>query len=89
MLCEPPARPAHGSIHSVQAGQASYRVGDLVRYQCSQGFMMVGSAVTACTELSSWSRPPPSCVTACTYPGTLAGARLDKVRLLYNCPTGM
>ena len=38
-----------------------------------------GSPVAACTHTRAWSRPAPSCLTACTYPGTAHGGMVDKV----------
>ena len=42
-------------------------------------FLTSGSPVSACTDDKSWSRPSPTCVTACTYPGTAYGGIIDKV----------
>ena len=56
-----------------------FRVGDIVKFQCSTGYMMSGSPVAACTHTRAWSRPAPACVTACTYPGTAQGGLIDKV----------
>ena len=36
--------------------------------------------MSACTDDKSWSRPSPTCVTACTYPGTAYGGIIDKVK---------
>jgi len=82
--CQAPRAPHHGMIHPGFPGQEVFKVGDIVKFHCETGFMMQGSPVSACTDSSSWSRPPPRCVTACTYPGTTSGGIIDKVKFYYE-----
>ena len=82
--CQAPRAPRHGMIHPGFPGQEVFKVGDIVKFHCETGFMMQGSPVSACTDSSSWSRPPPRCVTACTYPGTTSGGIIDKVKFYYE-----
>ena len=79
-----PSPPLHGTVHPSSPGQDVFQVGDIVKYHCNTGYMMSGSPVSACTDTSSWSRPPPRCVTACTYPGTARAGIIDKVKFYYE-----
>ena len=96
ITCGAPPSPANGSVHTLIQGQTIFQVGDLVNYHCDHGFMMQGDGVAACTEDSLWTNTTPTCITACTYPGTSPGASLDVVQFYYlpqervrfTCATG-
>ena len=58
-------------------------VGDLVRFHCQSGYMMVGHPLASCKPSGEWSRPAPQCVRACTYPGALIAGTISNVKFYY------
>ena len=53
------------------------KVGRIVKFHCKSGFMMEGQPVMTCSEgtedgihVGKWTGEIPTCVRACTYPGT-------------------
>ena len=83
ITCRLPPAPVNGSVHTIEKDKNIFQVGDLVRFHCDHGFMMQGYGETSCTEEAVWSNTTPTCITACTYPGTSQGASLDVVQFYY------
>jgi len=79
VFCPMPLVPDHGALQTT----GPFRVGDISRFVCNLGFMMVGESVSACIGKGTWSSPSPTCVTACTYPGTPPGGYLDNIQFYY------
>ncbi|XP_023325982.1 complement receptor type 2 isoform X2 [Eurytemora carolleeae] len=80
IMCPPPTIPIHGELQT----PGPFRVGDIARFVCKIGHIMKGSSFSACIGDGTWSDTPPSCTTACTYPGSSPGGFLDPVRFYYK-----
>ncbi len=59
------------------------KVGRMVTFHCNPGYMMVGQPVMTCSEgsenglyVGKWTGEIPSCVKACTYPGSVIGGKM-------------
>lgn len=61
--CPSPLMPAHGKLAEWVSIPLSgmYGVGDLVQYNCNEGYNLTGEASIVCTETGFWSHPPPFC----------------------------
>ncbi|XP_073987217.1 hig-anchoring scaffold protein isoform X2 [Rhodnius prolixus] len=79
--CTPPTAPENGYL----AGRSTtYKAGDLVQFSCNHDFMMSGQPIIACQENGRWSGPTPSCVRACSYPGTVISGSISSVKFHYR-----
>jgi len=79
--------PEQGYLSRVDGGRIDpndYRVGDGIRFHCRPGHMMEGHPLAECNAQGEWSRPPPTCVRACTFPGSIVGGRISTVRFFYR-----
>jgi len=83
-LCPKPPSNPHSTLQPQHPGQVKFRAGDVVRYSCVTGYQMVGESVSACLKDGTWSRSPPECQRACTYPGSSKGLLIDKVQFYYK-----
>ena len=62
------------------------KVGKMVKFHCNPGFMMEGQPIMTCSEstanaangvhLGKWTGKVPTCVRACTYPGSVIGGKM-------------
>lgn len=67
------------------------KVGKMVKFHCNPGYMMEGQPVMTCGESTSngvhfgkWNGDVPTCVSACTYPGSVIGGMMvSDVRFYY------
>lgn len=78
--CSAPTIPEYGYAQ----GSGDYKAGDVVQFNCNQGFMIDGQPIIVCQESGRWSGPVPKCVQACTYPGTTVGSTLTPAKFFYN-----
>ncbi|XP_061076047.1 LOW QUALITY PROTEIN: CUB and sushi domain-containing protein 3-like [Conger conger] len=70
--CGDPGTPAHGSRE-----ESSFRVGGKVRFTCSTGSTLYGSAERMCFPNGTWSGKQPTCKPVhCGNPGTPANSRV-------------
>ncbi len=49
------------------------RVGEYVTYACDKGFLIDGEPTANCVGNGEWSSQAPTCVRACSYPGSPEG----------------
>ncbi|QQP37640.1 Uncharacterized protein FKW44_017976 [Caligus rogercresseyi] len=61
-----------------------FYVGDMVKFRCKAGYMMEGQPVLRCGESGQWSNTDPTCVRACTYPGSVIGGTISDVKFFYK-----
>ncbi|XP_037078630.1 sushi, von Willebrand factor type A, EGF and pentraxin domain-containing protein 1-like [Pollicipes pollicipes] len=80
LLCETPQPPANGVM---SPADVRHMVGDVIQFSCKHGFMMEGQPIVECLENRKWSREIPTCVQACTYPGSTIGGTISKVKFYY------
>lgn len=55
--CGYPGEPAHGTL----SYSSDYKVGEVVRYSCEEGFVMFGPQERTCTENGTWTDSVPLC----------------------------
>lgn len=55
--CFHPGTPANGYTQ----GQAPYKAGDVVQFNCNPEYMMQGQPIIACQDNGRWSGPVPKC----------------------------
>jgi hypothetical protein len=55
--CFHPGQPANGYTQ----GQAPYKAGDVVQFNCNPEYMMQGQPIIACQDNGRWSGPVPKC----------------------------
>ncbi len=79
--CTPPKPPEHGMIGD--KNKKSFHVGETIRFFCLPGFMLVGRPLSECGTSGAWRWPPPVCVRACTYPGSVVGGRITVLKFYY------
>ncbi|XP_039764040.1 locomotion-related protein Hikaru genki [Pararge aegeria] len=59
----PPHLLDGGRLSAVDASKnRRHQVGDLLVYDCSSGYQIVGESSIVCTESGFWSHPPPFCM---------------------------
>ncbi|CAG0920180.1 unnamed protein product [Notodromas monacha] len=81
VTCEAPAEPVDGYI---QPKGGAFRAGETVRFFCAHGYMVDGQPIITCQENGKWSRDPPQCVKACTYPGTIIDGTTSLLKYYYS-----
>ena len=93
--CEKIECPELQMIPNASLNATGNGLDDVARYSCYQGFELVGSAEQICTENSTWSASPPSCVrVTCPPPDYVPDAVIRstgyefKSRLEYECISG-
>ncbi|KAG9345033.1 hypothetical protein JZ751_009574 [Albula glossodonta] len=70
--CGDPGTPAHGTRE-----ESGFRVGGKVRFTCSTGTTLYGSAERMCFPNGTWSGKQPTCkLVQCGNPGTPANSRV-------------
>lgn len=77
--CDNPGAPQNGYAQ----GQAPYRAGDVVQFNCNPEYMMQGQPIIACQDNGRWSGGLPKCVQACSYPGTAISGHMSSVQFYY------
>ncbi|XP_020615812.1 CUB and sushi domain-containing protein 3-like isoform X2 [Orbicella faveolata] len=63
--CDAPRKPAHGKLASEPSNK--YFFGNVVEYQCNNGFSPRGHETTRCQIHGNWSNPAPACL-SCSSP---------------------
>ena len=58
--------------------------GSILRFKCHRGYLLKGSPSIQCREDGHWSDPPPKCVVACSYPGSVVEGFISKLSFLYH-----
>jgi len=82
-MCPVAEEPDNGYI--TKDSIATRDVGNMVKFHCDAGFMMIGHPVSTCDLSGVWSTPTPRCVKACTYPGGLIGGQIfGEVKFYYH-----
>ncbi|XP_067112326.1 CUB and sushi domain-containing protein 2 [Osmerus mordax] len=93
--CSPPNNPVNGTVHS----QTGTKLGSTLRFNCDQGFRLIGQSSATCTRtpqgIYQWNAPVPLCqVVTCGMPepplnGSIAGQDFTLgARALYQCNAG-
>lgn len=86
--CCSPETPENGLIKV----DGVLKVGRMAKFHCNPGFMMQGQPVMTCSEgtenglhVGKWTGEVPSCVRACTYPGSVIGGKMvSEVKFYYS-----
>jgi len=63
--CDAPRKPDHGKLASKPSNK--YFFGNVVEYQCNNGFSPRGHETTRCQIHGNWSNPAPTCL-SCSSP---------------------
>ncbi|CAB4068031.1 unnamed protein product [Lepeophtheirus salmonis] len=80
--CSSPENPESGFVNT--GGKKFFHTGDMVKFRCKSGYMMEGQPVSRCNERGDWSNLAPTCVRACTYPGSVIGGTISDVKFYYK-----
>ncbi|XP_059529276.1 P-selectin isoform X1 [Myotis daubentonii] len=60
IACEPPERPAHGSVDCSPSSRA-WPYNTTCRFCCAEGFELHGADTVRCTDAGQWTAPAPLC----------------------------
>uniref|UniRef100_A0A3P8W543 CUB and Sushi multiple domains 2 n=1 Tax=Cynoglossus semilaevis TaxID=244447 RepID=A0A3P8W543_CYNSE len=93
--CSPPNNPVNGTVHSL----TGTKLGSSLRFNCDQGFRLIGQSTAACTRnlqgIYQWNAPVPLCqVMSCGMPvppvnGSIVGQDFSLgARVTYQCNPG-
>ena len=83
-----PETPTNGIVKT----NGELTVGRMVKFHCNPGYMMKGQPIMTCSEatangqyIGKWIGEVPTCVKACTYPGTvIGGIMVSDVKFYYS-----
>ncbi|XP_015419752.1 PREDICTED: P-selectin [Myotis davidii] len=60
IACEPPERPAHGSVDCSPSSRA-WPYNATCRFRCAEGFKLHGADTVRCADAGQWTAPAPLC----------------------------
>eukprot|EP00095_Tigriopus_kingsejongensis_P012469 maker-scaffold323_size206388-snap-gene-0.11 protein:Tk12469 transcript:maker-scaffold323_size206388-snap-gene-0.11-mRNA-1 annotation:"von willebrand factor type egf and pentraxin domain-containing protein 1" len=80
ITCPDPRSPENGFITK----EGPNKIGSIVHYHCQPGYMLQGRAISACNAQGTWSTAKPTCLRACSYPGSVIGGNISVVKFYYQ-----